>query len=193
MSDEIKRFHGLRDESDPEFDPDADAELTTADLAGRSKPGSIIGNAEPSPAGDAIVFAEVDSIEVREVPSVANRTAPLAGNANRSATRPTASYAVAGAAPAMEHETGPLFSSEEARNLRARWDAIQVGFVDEPRHSVQQADNLVAGTMKRLAEIFAEERGNLESQWDKGTNFSTEDLRLALRRYRSFFSRLLNV
>ena len=71
--------------------------------------------------------------------------------------------------------------------------AIQVGFVDEPRRAVEQADSLVAGTMKRLAEIFADERNNLESQWDKGEDVSTEDLRLALRRYRSFFSRLLSV
>ena len=97
------------------------------------------------------------------------------------------------AAPAMERESGPLFSSTEANELRGRWDAIQVGFVDEPRRAVEQADNLVAGTMKRLAEVFAEERGKLEGQWDKGENVSTEDLRLALRRYRSFFSRLLSV
>ena len=83
--------------------------------------------------------------------------------------------------------------SGEANDLRARWDAIQVAFVDEPRRAVAQADNLVAGTMKRLAEIFAEERSKLESQWDQGENISTEDLRLALRRYRSFFGRLLSI
>jgi hypothetical protein len=93
----------------------------------------------------------------------------------------------------MERETGPLFASSEASQLRRRWDAIQVGFVDEPRKAVEEADTLVAGTMKRLAEIFAEERNKLENQWDKGENVSTEDLRLALRRYRSFFSRLLSV
>src|SRR5215469_14340575 len=61
-------------------------------------------------------------------------------------------------APAMEHETGPLFAGSEANEPRSRWDAIQVGFVDEPRGAVEHADNLVAATMKRLAEIFAEER-----------------------------------
>lgn len=96
-------------------------------------------------------------------------------------------------APAMEQETGPLFTGSEANDLRRRWDAIQVGFVDEPRGAVEHADNLVAGTMKRLAEIFAEERRRLEHQWDQGENVSTEDLRLALRRYRSFFTRLLSV
>ena len=61
----------------------------------------------------------------------------------------------------------------------------------EPRKAVEQADGLVASAMKRLAEVFAEERSKLEQQWDRGDSVSTEDLRLALRRYRSFFERLL--
>jgi hypothetical protein len=68
-----------------------------------------------------------------------------------------------------------------------------VSFVDDPRRVVEQADSLVAVTMKRLAEMFAAERARLEGQWDRGDNVSTEDLRLALRRYRSFFGRLLSV
>jgi hypothetical protein len=96
-------------------------------------------------------------------------------------------------APALDQEAAPLFSSSEANDLRARWDAIQVGFVDEPRLAVEQADKLVAGTMKRLAEIFADERSKLEGQWDQGEKVSTEDLRLGLRRYRSFFGRLLSL
>ena len=90
-------------------------------------------------------------------------------------------------------ETAPLFSPEESKSLHSRWDAIQVSFVDEPRQAVQQADNLVANAMKRLAEVFAEERGRLDQQWDRGDDVSTEDLRLALRRYRSFFGRILSV
>ena len=92
-----------------------------------------------------------------------------------------------------ESHPGPLFSPEEAANLRSKWDEIQVGFVDEPRHSVQEADSLVAATMKRLAEQFAAERSGLEGQWDRGSDVSTEDLRIALRRYRSFFGRLLSI
>ena len=79
------------------------------------------------------------------------------------------------------------------RNVYAKWDAVQVGFVDEPRQAVERADSLVAGAMKRLAEMFAEERARLEGQWDRGDNVSTEELRLALRRYRAFFGRLLSV
>jgi hypothetical protein len=99
----------------------------------------------------------------------------------------------AATAPAIDEQAAPLFSSEEAKNFRARWDAIQVGFVDEPRQAVQQADSLVAAAMERLAEMFAAERAKLEGQWDRGDDVSTEDLRLALRRYRSFFARLLSV
>jgi hypothetical protein len=65
--------------------------------------------------------------------------------------------------------------------------------VDEPRRAVEQADSLVAEAMKRLAEIFAEERATLEGQWGRDETVSTENLRLALRRYRSFFGRLLSV
>jgi hypothetical protein len=96
-------------------------------------------------------------------------------------------------APALEGQAAPLFSPEEATDFRTRWDAIQQSFVDDPRRVVEQADSLVAETMKRLAEMFAAERARLEGQWDRGGNVSTEDLRLALRRYRSFFGRLLAV
>jgi len=90
-------------------------------------------------------------------------------------------------------ENSPLFPPNELEDLRTRWKDIQTGFVDEPRKAVEQADGLVASAMKRLAEVFAEERSRLEQQWDRGDNVSTEDLRVALQRYRSFFDRLLSV
>jgi hypothetical protein len=87
----------------------------------------------------------------------------------------------------------PLFETGEAESLRSRWMNIQTQFVDEPRRSVEQADELVASAMKRLAEIFANERETLEQNWDRGDDVSTEDLRVALQRYRSFFDRLLSI
>lgn len=86
-----------------------------------------------------------------------------------------------------------LFHDEEAAAFRSRWEAIQTGFVDEPRKAVEEADALVAQAVARLAEVFSEERATLERQWDRGDNISTEDLRIALRRYRAFFDRLLSV
>ena len=90
-------------------------------------------------------------------------------------------------------EGSPFFAANDAEEFRSRWNEIQTGFVDEPRRAVEQADQLVAQIMKRLAEVFADERSNLEQQWDRGDNISTEDLRVALQRYRSFFDRLLSV
>jgi hypothetical protein len=92
-----------------------------------------------------------------------------------------------------EATAAPLLPDNEADDLRKHWEQIQIGFVDEPRRAVEEADQLVASAMTRLAEVFASERSRLESQWDRGDDVSTEDLRVALRRYRSFFERLLSV
>ena len=119
------------------------------------------------------------------------RTVPL-GLASTPIANSVAPKGVVAAVVTDERAT-PLFSADQAKEFRVRWDTIQAGFVDEPRRAVEQADSLVAGAMKRLAEIFADERGKLEGQWDRKESVSTEDLRLALRRYRSFFGRLLSV
>jgi hypothetical protein len=100
---------------------------------------------------------------------------------------------VAGPGPTREESPGPLLPPNEAQDLRARWDQIQTAFVDEPRAAVKQADELVAQAMKRLSESFGGERGRLEQQWDRGDDVSTEEFRQALRKYRSFFQRLLTV
>jgi hypothetical protein len=110
-------------------------------------------------------------------------TADIASSA-RTATAP---------APARDDERVAIFGREEVDQLRPKWDAIQTRFIDEPRKSVEEADMLVASTIKQLADSFANERAKLESQWSGGDDVSTEDLRLALRRYRSFFDRLLSV
>lgn len=127
-------------------------------------------------------------------------TAALADAGERTALKsaPTLgenNAAAAGAATAVatDEPATPLFSPDEAKEFRVRWDTIQGSFVDEPRRAVEQADSLVAGTMKRLAETFASERAKLEGQWDREDSVTTENLRLALRRYRSFFGRLLSV
>jgi len=88
---------------------------------------------------------------------------------------------------------GPLFPEDELQTFRSRWDHVQTSFVDEPRQAVEQADSLVANVVKRIAEQFSAEREKLEKQWDSGSEVSTEDLRQALKRYRSFFDRLLTL
>jgi glutathione S-transferase len=86
-----------------------------------------------------------------------------------------------------------LFPEDELRALQSQWNDIQTGFVDEPRRAVQHADSLVASTMQQLAEAFARERSQLEQQWSRGDSVSTEDLRVAFQRYRSFFRRILSL
>lgn len=87
----------------------------------------------------------------------------------------------------------PLLQRDLSDEMRTRWETIQTDFVDDPRVSVQRADELVAAAMQKLAQSFAEERARLEQEWSKGNDVSTEDLRQALRRYRAFFNRLLAV
>lgn len=86
-----------------------------------------------------------------------------------------------------------LFNKEEAEDLRQRWYDVQARFVDDPRGSVGAADELVATTIRRLTEIFAGERNRLETEWGNSDQVGTEELRIAFRRYRSFFDRLLSI
>ena len=142
----------------------AEAEqLTTADLAGTRNANDV---------------AQADVEAGRAKPVRSERNADL-----QAEPRP-------GSAPA---DSTPLFPDDQLKDLQARWDDIQTGFVDEPRSAVEHADSLVASTMQQLAEAFAKERSKLEQQWDRGDNISTEDLRMAFQRYRSFFRRLLSL
>jgi hypothetical protein len=99
---------------------------------------------------------------------------------------------LAGAEPSDDERPEPLLGNEDTESFKARWQEIQVRFVDEPRDSVKDADGLVAELMQRLAGSFSEERNRLEGEWERGSEVSTEDLRVALKHYRSFFNRLLS-
>lgn len=87
----------------------------------------------------------------------------------------------------------PLFTPDDAADYQAEWRALQADFVDEPREAVQRADELVAQVMQTLATTFNEHKHALEEQWQRGDEVQTEELRQALKRYRSFFDRLLSV
>jgi len=94
---------------------------------------------------------------------------------------------------ALSENSESLLPKDQIDELRAHWDTIQASFVDEPGGAVKDADALVASAIGQISEAFAEQRAQLEKQWSRGDEISTEDLRLALQRYRSFFSRLLSV
>jgi hypothetical protein len=122
-------------------------------------------------------------------------TVPIATNQASSPTTAPGGPAASDSQPRPDigaDSDGTLLSPELSADFHGRWETIQTQFVDEPRGAVQDADKLVATVMQKLAEGFAQERERLEAQWDQGEDISTEDLRVALRRYRSFFQRLLS-
>lgn len=86
----------------------------------------------------------------------------------------------------------PLVSTERADSYGSRWDAVKGTFVDEPRRAVAEADALVGELLTELETLFREQRRSIEHGLDTDET-STEDMRLALRRYRSFFDRLLTL
>jgi hypothetical protein len=85
-----------------------------------------------------------------------------------------------------------LIPEDRAASYGQRWDTVKGTFVDEPREAVAQADALVGELLDELETLFHEQRRSIEHGLDTDET-STEDLRLALRRYRSFFERLLAV
>jgi hypothetical protein len=87
----------------------------------------------------------------------------------------------------------PLFTQGAATEFRSRWDAVQRSFVDDPQEAVRAGDELVAHVIKSLTETFSSQRTQLEVELKQAEKASTENLRLALRRYRSFFERLLSI
>ncbi|MBW4722222.1 hypothetical protein [Saccharothrix obliqua] len=91
------------------------------------------------------------------------------------------------------HDEEPLFGADEADGFRDVWRTLQTDFVDDPKGAVRRADELVAEVVQSLATTFAEHKRSLEEQWHEGGQADTEELRLALRRYRAFFDRLLSV
>jgi hypothetical protein len=108
----------------------------------------------------------------------------------QSATRTDAAVPPEPAESSTEQE---LFAHDHLAGLRARWDDVQAGFVDDPRECVQKADSLVSDVVEQLTSGFTQARSRLEEQWARGEKASTEDLRVALKRYREFFERLLAV
>lgn len=148
-----------------------DNQLSTRDLATRSE-GDPDGSLETEPPADRPAGAG---------PAGAQDSGLETTQADASLTRD----------PGTDQE--PLFASDQSERFTTRWQEIQTSFVDQPRNAVAEADTLVADLMQRLAASFSQERERLETQWDRGDDVSTEDLRVALTRYRSFFDRLLSV
>jgi len=157
--------------------------LSTSDLAGTEGAQSTTDGDARLPAGEA---AARDSATAEASPSAdAAQDTTTEGSAQTAGTAEVASQT-------DQASNAPLFADSESAGFRQRWQDIQTGFVDEPRQAVERADALVAELMRQLAQSFAQERANLEAQWGQGESAGTEELRVALQRYRSFFERLLS-
>lgn len=157
--------------SDPAGDGEAAAEKATADEQPRRE------RSENEQPDNRSLDGKTEAVGAE--PDVE----PLSGHQSRLESSPTGLSVGEGEA---------LLPDDQSERFNMRWHEIQTSFVDQPRDSVQQADALVADLMQRLAASFSNERERLEAQWDRGDDVSTEDLRVALTRYRSFFDRLLS-
>jgi hypothetical protein len=163
----------------------------------QTSPSDYPSGSEPDPATPAQQAQWAAPEAGSDNPSSA---APVDPAAAPPATSPTAQGA-AGTQPTadanhrrVETSSEPfLFADGEMATLRARWDDVQAGFVDDPRNCVRNADGLVSEVVKQLTNGFTEARSRLENSWGRGEEASTEDLRVALTRYRDFFERLLTV
>ncbi|GCE41758.1 hypothetical protein Rhow_005417 [Rhodococcus wratislaviensis] len=162
-----------------------------------------------SPAGSVETSTEApaSATEATGSPTGATESAPEAAAAQPEAAQRSAEVpdSAGEARPASAEGSQPpaqnadtsggraLFAEDELSVLRLRWDEVQSGFVDDPRECVQKADGLVSDVVDRITTGFSEARSRLEEQWARGEEGSTEDLRLALKRYREFFQRLLEL
>ena len=169
-------------QTDPRFERDTAVERDAVDR-------DSVAN-EPAPAAEPGTDTHAGDPAAEAVAPV-----PAAGRDETVDTRPAprehtgTAVSEARGETAADQADAPLLDDSEG--FQSRWEEIQVRFVDEPRGAVEDADALVATVMQRLAEGFAQERERLEAQWGRGEDISTEDLRVALQRYRSFFRRLL--
>jgi hypothetical protein len=172
--------------------------LTTADMAAaarnptspRPRNSERDGDAVRDPADRADLETIRDPEETADREPIGDRDEPRErGRIGSGQSTPKNTAGAAG----HDEQLAPLFTPDTAGDYRSRWDIVQRGFVDDPRQAVRLGDELVAQVMQNLAETFSRERAALESRMDQPDSASTETLRITLRRYRSFFERLLSI
>jgi hypothetical protein len=169
--DMVERTDKDMNSPDVNSDPLPDNIPVDADLIHETAMGET--EVHETPMGEPIVQeASIEETVVHETPmgETITHEAPNSTNAGASAS---------------------LLNREESENFRTRWNEIQGKFVDEPRSAVEKADELVTEVIELITEMFNNEHRSLEAQWNKGNDVSTEDLRIALQRYRSFFNSLV--
>ena len=178
-------------EDEPAVGRPGRTDSSTGDIRSQPQPAGREGGHGNTPAQPAPADTEASPSPSTAAPAGATSSSGADITASRAQNVP-ASASLAGSSETASANGAPLLSEELSATFQRRWDEVQTRFVDEPRGAVEDADGLVANLMQQLAQGFAQERERLEAQWGRGEDISTEDLRVALQRYRSFFQRLLS-
>jgi hypothetical protein len=173
---------------------DEEDEITPPNVAERRPPSRDTDTRRQLLHDEPSRSAESDAVLLPESTEVARSATNTEIENRNAAAQPAASVrSVRNDAETAVEQPVSLFADNDVSDYRGRWSSIQTAFVDEPRKAVEDADNLVKSVLNKLSDSFTQERETLANQWGRGGNVSTEDLRITLRRYRSFFDRLLNV
>jgi hypothetical protein len=179
-----------RETAEPVLDRPAGTESTAGDI--RSHPEGGVPSGEPGNASAGSALADVEASRSASGATEPGATSSAGVDVAVSQAEGTPAPASPAGSDSAAANGAPLLSEELSTTFQRRWEEVQTRFVDEPRGAVEDADGLVANLMQQLAQGFAQERERLEAQWGRGEDISTEDLRVALQRYRSFFQRLLS-
>lgn len=194
--------HGDRDtRADERARPDEGSPPGTRDLADAGKADSPPAAAPASPPARPAGPPSLPHPEKRTDTRTERQAEPSAGSTARedrapgsaaSEQAPLRGLPDESSAERLAQEDHALLEPGDAKDFRVKWQDIQSDFVDHPKDAVREADTLVAEVMRTLAASFASHKDGLERQWAQGEDVVTEDLRIALQRYRSFFNRLLS-
>ncbi len=185
---------GDADRSDTADTADTSGTTSTADIAGTTGTTEASGSTDTTGTTDTTGATDTTGdTGTTEAPGTTGTTG-TGGGPDEAGDRTT--RAEEGEMPDQSDEgrsadREPLLPAAETQELRERWQQVQTDFVDDPRQAVHTADALVADLMQRLAASFADRRSSLEGQWNRGDEVETEELRVALQQYRTFFNRLL--
>ena len=168
-----------------------DSEMISPDVAERRPPSRDTDSRRQLLHNEPVRTAESDPVLLPESTDAPPR--PFITEAEDRRVAAQAARPIKNDAGTTVEQPVSLFADADVTDYRTRWSNIQTAFIDEPRKAVEDADSLVKSVLNKLSESFTQERQTLANQWERGDNVSTEDLRITLRRYRSFFDRLLNV
>lgn len=187
---------GVHGDEGGSYRSDPTVTTTTAPTATTATGTSVVRDEHPAPS-DEREGADTAAAVGATAAGHPSSTGTASDTGNAPASPATVGVSGAPASPdnlpkAESGERAALVTRDRAESYSSRWDTVKGEFVDEPRRAVADADALVGELLDELQELFKAQRSEIERGLDADET-STEDLRVALRRYRSFFDRLLSI